>query len=504
MTINPLTPLTNIRILANVPLDSSYTDTLTFSGVSAQINYFQGKTKYTVPAATPVRMQDVIRVPYVADLLYDCNYIMFQNANFGNKWFYAFITKIDYKDPNRSDISFELDVMQTWYFDYTLQKCLVEREHVDSDELNEHLLSEPFEPEEMVLEPAVTSGRLDEYTAVIMYAKDDAAGDGLKGGLFTGLTFMSAPLSASGAGAMLDLLQSLTTENKQDQVVASYIMPSSFYTTDADAKEYQIGIPIQQTSLGDYTPRNKKLLSWPYNFLQVSNSMGRTQDFRYEYFDQITNAIFHITCPMGCQPEVILWAQDYDHQPANMGKMLTITGFPQFAYVIDTYRAWLAQQGNNFITEIATQAADTSIGRNAVTLGSFMPDTTLLGGLTNALAPVQNKTIMPNTAGGGLGTNAMVAIKKKDFYFYQVHVREDLAASLDDMFDMYGYRVDSLKVPNVNGRPSWNYVKTAECKATGSVPFDDLAKIKSIYNKGITFWHGDYVGDYSRNNKIGG
>lgn len=74
MNVTPMTPLTELRILHDVPLEISYKDTLEFSSVSTQ-ETFKGKTKYTFTDLSPIRMQNMIRVPVVADNLYNCNYI---------------------------------------------------------------------------------------------------------------------------------------------------------------------------------------------------------------------------------------------------------------------------------------------------------------------------------------------------------------------------------------------------------------------------------------------
>ena len=108
--ISPIVPANTVHILRNVPLDNSYQDTLDFTSVSAQTTYFLSKVKYSNVNITPVRMQNKIRVDKTADHLYDCNYIMFNNANYEGKWFYAFITSIDFINTNMAEISFELDV----------------------------------------------------------------------------------------------------------------------------------------------------------------------------------------------------------------------------------------------------------------------------------------------------------------------------------------------------------------------------------------------------------
>ena len=41
-----------------------------------------------------------------------------------------------------SIITVQLDVMQTWYFDYTMRKCFVVREHTNDDTIGNNLIEE--------------------------------------------------------------------------------------------------------------------------------------------------------------------------------------------------------------------------------------------------------------------------------------------------------------------------------------------------------------------------
>ena len=81
------------------------------------------------------------------------------------------------------------------------------------------------------------------------------------------------------------------------------------------------------------------------------------------------------------------------------------------------------------------------------------------------------------------------------------------AAIIDDYFTKYGYATKRVKVPNIHSRPFWNYVETKDCninQLTG-LNSQDTAKISSIYDHGITFWHTSNVGDYTQNNApVGG
>lgn len=167
-------PNTNIRILKNVPLDNTYKHTLYFSTHEQQESYFKSLTKHTLTNQTYQRVnKGVARVGLKAESLYDCNYIMFQNESFGSKWFYAFITKVEYVNNIVSEITFEIDVMQTWCFDYFLRECYVAREHTETDVVGEHLVAEPVDLGNVICTNIQKTGKFDGYVAVIARAEDN-------------------------------------------------------------------------------------------------------------------------------------------------------------------------------------------------------------------------------------------------------------------------------------------------------------------------------------------
>ena len=80
-------------------------------------------------------------------------------------------------------------------------------------------------------------------------------------------------------------------------------------------------------------------------------------------------------------------------------------------------------------------------------------------------------------------------------------ITAEYAEIIDNFFERFGYAVKRNKVPNMNTRPHWNYVKTTDAYITGNCPADSLAKIIGIFNHGITFWKvPSEVGNYSLNN----
>src|SRR5699024_299081 len=117
------------------------------------------------------------------------------------------------------------------------------------------------------------------------------------------------------------------------------------------------------------------------------------------------------------------------------------------------------------------------------------------------MATIADKSTLPPHARGGSGSIINMANQIKGFQFYYAHIRREFAEIIDNYFNVYGYATHLVKVPNRDVRPHWNYVKTVNVSLTGSVPADDMAKLRSIYDNGVTFWkNGDEVGNYALDN----
>ena len=82
-------------------------------------------------------------------------------------------------------------------------------------------------------------------------------------------------------------------------------------------------------------------------------------------------------------------------------------------------------------------------------------------------------------------------------------IRPEYAQIIDRYFDLYGYKVLSVKIPELYSRQYWNYVKTVDCNIQGNIPQDDMDAIKAMFNKGITLWHdADNMRNYNLINSI--
>lgn len=95
----------------------------------------------------------------------------------------------------------------------------------------------------------------------------------------------------------------------------------------------------------------------------------------------------------------------------------------------------------------------------------------------------------------------LIAKENAKIRFYHICPSLEETVKLDQFFDMYGYATNAVKIPNEDSRESWNYVKTDNVIINGSMPVQDIAVIKAMYNRGVRFWHTTDVGNYSLSNR---
>jgi hypothetical protein len=94
----------------------------------------------------------------------------------------------------------------------------------------------------------------------------------------------------------------------------------------------------------------------------------------------------------------------------------------------------------------------------------------------------------------GNGFSGVFLIKKQ--------IKDEYIDRLQDYFNMFGYKVNRVKFPNMNTRQYWNYVETKSCIIQGNFNNEDLEEIKQIFDSGITLWHTDNIGNYTLDNAV--
>lgn len=550
-----IAPSTDI-ILLKTPIEIDKKNSLSFYNTSDQFNYFNSLPKLYLDNATYQRKDNVIRYPndgITYDELLKYNYCMYKNENYSNKWFYAFIKNMRYINDGITEIEIETDVLQTWKFDIVYKQSFVEREHVSDDTFGAHTVPENLETGEYMYQPSngydssSQWNKLVDKTRVVFALTDNGLtfatqpGDRKYNGIFSGLQYYVMK-SEEYAVNYIQALQH-TSGGVIDGLYAIFLAPdsllgitSSTQWIETSAQGYNLSfielpfsdqykymancfITDSRKCGRNYRPKNNKVLCYPYRYINVSNNAGQTNQYRYEYFKE-NNSSHNYYCgfgvdgaiSIGCSiklyplhynnPEIVTEGT-YGH---NYLEGLDCYKLPTCSWVTDPFLNWVSQNAVNLVGGTAAQALSIGAGI-ALSAANPIAGMGLIGmgatGIAETLKTGFEKSLEPMTAHGGQNQGDLNFATKRAFTPYCMSIRDEYAKIIDDYFSMYGYKVNSLKVPKIQTRKNWNYIKTIGLNITGDIPQEDMQNIKNIFDSGVTFWHNaDTFLDYSQPNNI--
>lgn len=601
-----IAPNTTIILCKGVPLDAQYEHTLFFNPFNdaqkaVQYSVLSSYAKYTFTAQYYQRHEkDKLRVQVTCDNVLDCNYMIFQNTAFGSKYFYAFITHVAYINNNTTEITYEIDVMQTFNFDYALGDCFVEREHVTDDVFGHNLVDEGLATGDYVVNTSQskTYPLSGIYNSIAMYARikyipNEKCLDhcffplnSLETSIGTS-TFTSGKCGIMTCGqvepsafvvipvvngnewtprflnALINVLLSISaTIVSIDAIPANIAEGTTGYGINTDYVNGQTPMPPQtpptvtlsinegaefkdiDLAVGaNYTPNNNKLYTSPYRKLILSNHNGKNNELKWELFkDRSQSGRPSVTFPVQsyiipkaaayCYPQQYRGiADDYDNG-------VSLDNFAEYMWSEDTYTKWLAQNTDANRQKVANSIISGALrglttvavaGLTVASGGSALPMVAATGAVAGSAVSSINTVLSNITAdksaeaspdpvcGSSERNDIPLANGALGFTVYDMNIRPEYAKRIDHFFDLYGYKVNELKIPNVRDsskiaglRRVWNYVKTGNINihpAANSTPSTNIGltqavenKIADIYQKGITFWmnySGYHVGDYA-------
>ena len=377
-------PNSVIQLMHIDGLDNRYMHTLYFASVAAQTTFMNNKVGVSLENNSYQRLgRGYIKIKKRYDEVYTYNYMRFQNTRNGDsKWYYAFITAVEYVNENTTYITYQIDVMQTWFIGASCNACLVEREHSSTDVWGENLESEPvgsdiYDYDEVYSDPHLTT----DYSLVItmtgmnrqyitapdqVVAPADFAGytDGLFNGAWTTAMHIDGATLADKVNACIAICNTLWRDIKGDWNTSETpieVLNMKMFPTDYTSGATQaFDVPVQAqprhyvhtfarpTSYDNFTPQNKKMLTYPFSFLVGTTGDGDTQQLKWEYFDGGYGADVEIesyACSIGAG-EIIYAPKDYNGELLNLDNKMVINNFPYCPFSYDAYQAWLAAGGD--------------------------------------------------------------------------------------------------------------------------------------------------------------
>jgi len=321
-----------IIMCKNIKLDRNYNNVLNYTEAQmlslCRANQVASNSKYSF-----IREKGTIKTHFPYNQCLQSNYIAFQNTDYSNKWFFAWIDSVEYKSDGCGEISFTIDEWSTWYEKLVKKPCWVEREHVADDTIGLHTIDESLACNNyQVRNVTVDSLYLQDPYIVVMSTYDletdtNMSGASIWNGVVTGAEayIFRFKISQNVRGVMdfERFLLMLNAKSKLDAVQGIYVVPSAvlgleppdgnllqphtatiteatgqmttqYYKLDGftfNPKTFTTEIHNLYQDLS-YQPKNNKCLCYPYHYLFVTNNCGNGNIYKGELFSDRNNIEF--------------------------------------------------------------------------------------------------------------------------------------------------------------------------------------------------------------------
>ena len=260
-------------------------------------------------------------------------------------------------------------------------------------------------------------------------------------------------------------------------------------------------------NVNGYIPHNAKCLTYPFNYFVISNNAGTSQPFRYEDFSN--GVSFKVEGAFGISGSTKAIPQNYRSISSSENALdYSINGpkFPVCSWKSDSYTNWLTQNSANMAMQWQRETLGSGVdivggaargamaggpvgagvgaGVGLLTTGASLINVAKEQFLAKTQANMVGDQVHGNTGAGDF----LWSKYRSPFTFIPMGIKAEYIRCIDNYFDAFGYQVNRMKTPNTNHRQNWWYTKTMNANIVGNVPNEEMNKIKSAYNNGLTFW----------------
>lgn len=438
-------PNSRIEFFDDIGLSQDYNDTLYFPTVAQKDAYFDNiqRLAHVDKCYYARENRGFVRVELPMNTLIHAQYMRFKNTSYENKWWYAFVTDVNYINDNTTEVQFELDPMLSWMGAFTLADCFVERQHGETDEIGDNLVDEPLDTGEYVVISDDVSGYMDDWVYVVFYTPTVASTLVIPDnhvfnqlGIYSGLQIQifdddrtSGSSSPTGLTQLHNfLLNDPVNINVQmimhvpEKFIPKIANYTPFYTGQTDyssinreyapISNYDKYVTRNTALAGSYQPDNNKLFTYPYNFFTVWNGEDKENEYRYELFDLdlvtgYKRAYFKILSSVGEPTEAMCVPMAYRGISLNYPESSTMRDFSPASWVSDAFMAYLAQFMSSAPTRLLAGLAmdNLTMAANAANVGTEVVDTTIDKG----------STISSSASFGGTGNVVSTDVVNKNY-----------------------------------------------------------------------------------------
>lgn len=538
-----------IILVKNIGMDKSYTNVLNYTE-SQMLSLCRQNQVATASNYSFLRPTGTIYAGFTYAECLQANYIAFQNPDYSNKWFFAFIDDVIYKGDRNVEIKFTIDAWSTWFDKWTAKKCFINRQHVNDDTVGLHTVPENLDIGDVIEEsfeafPIIdTDEDRNQFYYVIEgnynpITDEDYVGVTKINGSLTGSWYFLFPAFEGSVGLpnINNFLRNVNEKNKIESIKNMFILPKflvdaigtthyqtsgqifgnyEFYLLNTSSRAVTLTYNFNKiNSFSDYTPKNNKCFVYPMNYMIISNNVGNYNIYKYEDFyinnEIAENPSVDVECSVSIGGSIRLVPRGYKNIDKNYNESIPLAKFPTCSWSSDAFTNWLTQNGVNIATSVLIATA--GIGLSVATAGAATPLAAVgvgalistAGVAANTIGQFREATMLPSISGGNNSGDVNFASRSTFFSFHHMRAKTEYLKIIDDYFTRFGYAIKSLELPNITGRRYWNYVEigSSEEIGFGDVPSKYMETINNACRRGVTIWHNHAnIGNYNLDNAI--
>lgn len=529
-----------IILAKNINIDKDYVNVLNYS--ENEMITLLNSTNHFVNSASDyqfLRPQNSIFVNFTYAECMQSNYIAFQNKDYSNKWFFAWIDEVIYQSESSCEIKYTIDSWSTWFDYWNAKTCFVSREHVSDDTVGKHTIPENLNIGQLVCDFAKVENIIgaESYFWVVIACNYDPttkkryAGLGKYGNYIQGSMWFAWLINNSEISSNEDIQEvsdwvfEVAEQGHADDIQSMFALPyQAFSLSDVDATTHMVTAgkgnklfeDISYTKsvirkFDDFTPKNNKLFTYPYSFIRVTNNCGSFNDYKIEDFKSYdvdgneTDDVIFNAIGVPCQSySGKLRPKNYQGLAYNEDESIALGKYPTLSWSSDGFTNWLTQNAINLGVGVLNTAVS---GGTQIATGNVVGGVATVASQTaGMIGSIVQASMIPNTARGNANAGDISFVNNLiRFKFMHMRPKKEYLEIIDDYFTRFGYATNRVKVPNITGRKIFNYIEIggSESIGTGSVPTKYMDIINKACRRGVTIWHEHSdIGNYDLDNSI--
>lgn len=245
-----------------------------------------------------------------------------------------------------------------------------------------------------------------------------------------------------------------------------------------------------------------KLYTHPYQYVTLDDDQIEPLILKPQYFDNLyTSVMFNQA--IGVNPIIKYYVAGYKGDTGNDTTLINNT-LNDLTVASSKLSDYLAQNKASATTGLAVNTAlDVGVATLRTGIGIATGNPFAISNAISDVGGIARRLINENMKRQDLAQGSLnFKAKGNNIYAYvqqygsntglkvrKYSISDSFKNFVYNYFYHYGYVSNDFKIPNIKSRYYFNYIQIPDINIKSRIDNEYIQKIKSIYDKGITFWH---------------